>query len=97
MMSSFTVVVSLTHYLRHGSEQTAIVDAWIARVECGSANEISEVSHEHPGYQMVDENEAIPYEAAFLAEHPPTDDKVSAAIRIARERGWLVGDKWQRQ
>jgi hypothetical protein len=79
------------------SEQTAIVDAWIVRVERGSANEISEASHDHPGYQMVDENEAIPYQAAFLAEHPPTDDEVSAAIRKARERGWLVGNKWQRQ
>jgi hypothetical protein len=79
------------------SEQTAIVDAWIARVERALANEISEASHDHPGYQMVDANDAIPYQAAFLAEHPPTDDEVSAATRIARERGWLVGDKWQRQ
>jgi hypothetical protein len=78
------------------TEQVAIVDMWIARVERASANDISELSHEHPGYQMVGENETIPYEAAFLAEHPPTDDEVSAATRIARERGWLVADKWQR-
>jgi hypothetical protein len=78
------------------TEQVAIVDMWTARVERASANEISELSHEHPGYQMVGENETIPYEAAFLAEHPPTDDEVSAATRIARERGWLVADKWQR-
>jgi len=79
------------------AEEIAIVDAWIGRIERESASDISDLSHEHPGYRMVDENERIPYEAAFLAEQPPTDDEVAAATRLARERGWLDGDKWQRQ
>jgi hypothetical protein len=83
----------------HGitAEQLAIVDAWIERLSRATASEVSRLSHKHPGYQMVGENQTIPYGAAFLAENPPTDDDVSRAERIARERGWLVGKKWQRR
>ncbi len=76
--------------------QVAIVDAWIKRVERESAAEVSRLSHEHPGYKIVGANKTIPYDAAFLADRPPSDDDVIAAARIAHERGWLVGDKWQR-
>jgi len=80
-------------------EQTALVDAWISRIEKETANEISDFSHEHPGYQMVDENEPIPYESALLADAdcPMTDNEVARATQIARDRGWLVGDKWQQR
>jgi hypothetical protein len=78
-------------------EQLAIVDAWIECLSRATASEVSRLSHQHPGYQMVGENQTIPYGAAFLAESPPTDDDVSRAERIARERGWLVGKKWQRR
>jgi hypothetical protein len=78
-------------------EQLAIVDAWIERLSRATASEVSRLSHKHPGYQMVGENQAIPYGAAFLAESSPTDDDVARATRIAQERGWLVGNKWQRQ
>jgi hypothetical protein len=80
-------------------EQVAIVDAWISRIEKEPANEISDFSHEHPGYQMVDENEPIPYASAFLADadFPMTDDDISGAIQVALERGWLVGNKWQQR
>lgn len=79
------------------SEQVAIVDAWITRIEGEPANEISDFSHEHPGYQLVDENEPIPYESVFLADCPMTENEVSEAIQIARERGWLVGNEWQQR
>lgn len=78
-------------------EQLAIVDAWIDRLSRATASEVSRLSHEHPGYQMVGENQPIPYGAAFLAEAPPSDDEVAHAKRIASERGWLVGNKWQRR
>jgi hypothetical protein len=78
-------------------EQQAIVDAWISRIGQETANEISDFSHEHPGYQMVDDNEPIPYESAFLAEQSPSDGEIAQATRIARKRGWLVGDIQQRQ
>jgi hypothetical protein len=78
-------------------EQAAIVDAWIERFEHASANEVSRLSHEHPGYKVVGANETIPYDtAAFLADRPPTDHDVEAAKQIARKRGWLVGSRWQR-
>jgi hypothetical protein len=78
-------------------EQLAIVDAWIERLSRATANEVSQLSHKHPGYQMVGENQPIPYGAAFLAESPPTDDDSSRAKDIAQELGWLVGNKWQRR
>jgi hypothetical protein len=77
-------------------QQVAIIDKWIEKLSKASANEVSRLSHKHPGYQIVADNQAIPYDAALLAEHPPTDNDVKDAKRIARERGWLVGDKWQR-
>lgn len=79
------------------AEQQAIVDVWIARIKQETANEVSDLSHEHPGYLMVDDNEPIPYESAFLAEQPPTDGEIAKATRIARKRGWLVGESQQRQ
>lgn len=75
------------------SEQATIVDAWIRRIERETANEISDFSHEHPGYQMVDDNEPIPYESAFLAGHEPTDDEIDTATRVAHRREWFGGDK----
>jgi hypothetical protein len=77
--------------------QRAIVDTWIERVSQETANEISDVSHEHPGYQMVEDNEPIPYESAFLAEHEPTDDEIAIANRVARERGWLDDQRERRR
>jgi hypothetical protein len=74
------------------AEQQAIVDKWIARIEQETASEISDFSHEHPGYQMVEDNEPIPYDSAFLAEHQPTDEEIDTATRVARRRGWLGGD-----
>jgi hypothetical protein len=71
------------------SEQQAIVDKWIGRLAQETASEISDFSHEHPGYQMVEDNETIPYEAAFLGEYPPSNDAVATARRVARDRGWL--------
>jgi Protein of unknown function (DUF4065) len=80
-------------------EQVALVNTWISHIEGETANEISDFSHEHPGYQMVDENEPIPYESSFLADADCSmaDNEVSGAIQIARERGWLVGNKWQQR
>jgi hypothetical protein len=77
-------------------EQIEIVDAWIERIRHEPARAISDLSHQHPGYAMVGRDEEIPYESAFLAERPPTNNEVQEARRIAKERGWLVGDKWQR-
>jgi hypothetical protein len=78
------------------AEQQAIVDRWITRIGRETASEISDFSHEHPGYQMVEDNEPIPYEAAFLAELPPSNDEIAKATRVARERGWLDCNKQRR-
>jgi hypothetical protein len=77
-------------------DQVPIIDEWIERIGHMTAGEAKRLSHEHPGYMMVGKDETIPYDATFLADRPPSDDDVIAAARIAHERGWLVGDQWQR-
>jgi len=79
------------------AKQQAIVDRWIERVERETANEISDFSHEHPGYQMVADNEPIPYDSAFLADSDPIAIELETALGVARERGWLAGGQRQRR
>jgi len=78
-------------------EQQAIVDKWTSRIEQETASEISDFSHEHPGYRMVEDNEPIPYESAYLGEYPPSDDEIATARRVARERGWFDDSEQRRK
>jgi hypothetical protein len=77
-------------------EQRGIVDDCIRRVRDASARTIKRLSHDHPGYRLAAKNGAIDVDSAFLAIRPPSDEAVAAATRIATERGWLAGDRWQR-
>jgi hypothetical protein len=77
-------------------DQQRIVDGWIERIEGETASEISDFSHEHPGYRMVEDNEPIPYDSAFLADDELSGERLEAAMRVARRRGWL-DDRQQRR
>lgn len=59
------------------SELAAIADA-VATVRARTSAEVTALSHQHPGYQLVGDGEDIPYAAALLVEAPRT---VSGAIR----------------
>jgi hypothetical protein len=74
-------------------DQKRIVDQWIERIERETASEISDFSHEHPGYRMVEDNEPIPYESAFLADKELSGERLDLAMRVAQRRGWLDESK----
>lgn len=50
--------------------EIAIVDSVISDLCHQSANEVSDKSHEHPGWALAADGESIPYEAALLPEFP---------------------------
>lgn len=51
-----------------------------------SGSESSAASHREPGWQMVDENEAIPYETAFLRRPLITETVRRRVAELAAER-----------
>jgi Protein of unknown function (DUF4065) len=77
--------------------QIGIVDIWAERVGSASARQISELSHDHPGWLLAERDGAeIPYRTATLPLDRPSPDQVEEAKGVARGRGWLSADgKWQ--
>lgn len=70
------------------------LDKWISNVQRATAGEIERLSHEHPGYKMVEHNGTIPEAAAYLPTSPPSKERAERARRIAREQGWLTEQGW---
>lgn len=54
-----------------------------------TGTEVSEASHEEPGWRMVDEKESIPYETAFLRWPVVTDSVRRRVAELAVERSLL--------
>jgi hypothetical protein len=81
--------------------QLATVDIWIDRIASATASYISDLSHEHPGWLLAEENGVeIPYATALLPFERPSTDQVDRAKQVARERGWLTPDGewvWERE
>jgi hypothetical protein len=48
---------------------------------------------EHCAPVWLEEAASAPH--AFLADEPPSEEDAEAARSAARERGWLIGDRWQ--
>jgi hypothetical protein len=66
--------------------QRQMLDEAIEVEKRRSATESSAASHREPGWQMVDENETIPYETAFL-RRPVVTEKVRLRVaELAAER-----------
>ena len=55
------------------AEELGIVDSVAGELYGATATDASLMSHEEIGWQMVDERETIPYEAAFLRRAVSTD------------------------
>lgn len=56
--------------------EKALLDQAIETMRGRSGSDVSNASHREPGWQMVDDNETIPYETAFL--RPPV---VTASVK----------------
>lgn len=68
-------------------EQRALVDGLIKRLRGLNATEVSDLSHEYPGWQAVGMKEEIPYETIFvLPPRPLTTDELEHAKKLARTR-----------
>lgn len=69
------------------AEEIASVDRVISTLWGRTATEISEISHDDPGWRAVDEGDSIPLTMAFIAEAPEvTDHMRSRARKLAREQ-----------
>lgn len=80
--------------------QILVVNDWTDRVGAATATQISEMSHQHPGWLLAKKNgETIPYETAILPESRPAALEASRAREVARGRGWQSDDGewlWER-
>lgn len=75
--------------------QVLVLKDWIARISSAGSKEISELSHNHPGWRIAGSTGAdIPFATALLPEERPTGQDAEDAKRIARERGWLSEEGW---
>lgn len=51
-------------------EEIALVDAVIDRLKPYSGSDVSEISHQFPGWQLAQEGQAIPYAAVYIDNSP---------------------------
>ncbi len=74
---------------RLSATELAMLDQAITVEKARSGADASAASHLEPGWQMVEENESIPYETAFL-RRPVVTERVRRRVRdIAAERSPL--------
>ncbi len=69
--------------------QIEMLDRWTERIRIASASEISNLSHEHPGWKLAGRDRAeIPYHTVFLSPRKPPDEAVEYGRQLIREYGW---------
>lgn len=78
---------------RFSQAEVSLVDSVIARFAGRNGSQLSDLSHDHPGWRLSVEGEAIPYCTAFIAdpnEMELTDEEVvwvrSVVSRVQAER-----------
>jgi hypothetical protein len=74
--------------------ELALVRLYIRQFGEQSSQQVSDESHQLPGWRMAAEFQAIPYGASFLPEGPPRPDQVERAKELARQRGTLTDGGW---
>jgi hypothetical protein len=67
-------------------DELAVVDSVVAELYGTTATDASLISHAEVGWQMVEEHETIPYEAAFLRSPVVTDAVRRHGARLAEQR-----------
>jgi hypothetical protein len=71
---------------RLSATEKELLDQAIRATRGRSGAEMSAASHDEPGWQMVGENETIPYEAAFLRQPVVTEAVRRRVAELAAER-----------
>ncbi len=69
-----------------GADELEIIDQVLAEFAGWSGTAISDLSHQDLGWQMVDEGETIPFEAAFLRPPVLTEAVRAHGLELARNR-----------
>lgn len=69
-------------------EQLAIVDEVIDGLTGRTAKQVSDESHEHPGWQIVELDEEIPYTTGLISTRPVPDEVKEAGRSLATRFGW---------
>lgn len=66
-----------------------VIDRYVERMqEAGRAWIVSDGSHHHPGWDLTQDNEEIPYHIGAISRRKPTADDFQRADEIAVELGW---------
>ena len=70
--------------------QRAFLDIKMDEIaEQGTATEVSDLSHEHPGWRVTKDRDEIPYYAVHISAEGPTEADIAAADAVVREQGWV--------
>lgn len=79
---------AMTHFPDWHAWLRGFVDQWIAKITAVPATEISEASHQHPGWRLTTNREEIPYHTVFMSRRRPTDADLRRGEELALQHGW---------
>lgn len=65
----------------------ALVDGVIQMFHGFTATDVSDFSHDK-AWKATADYDMIPYEAALLSDHPPTEDDIARAHELSTKYGW---------
>ena len=65
----------------------ALVDGVIQMFHGLTATDVSDFSHDN-AWKATADYDMIPYEAALLSDHPPTEDDIARAHELSDKYGW---------
>jgi uncharacterized phage-associated protein len=68
--------------------QRPLVDAYIDKFANSPTWEVEDSSHKHPGWELTNEYEEIPYHVAFMSRRRPTARDLERAEQLVVEHGW---------
>ena len=69
-------------------DELALVDEVIAWIKPMTAQEASDLSHAEAGWNLVGDQEDIPYETALISTEPPSDDMLVRGRALAARFDW---------
>lgn len=67
-----------------------LVDEVIENLWWKTGREVSEMSHQEPGWKVVTEGETIPYETAWLSADPLSQAQVERGLEVAKRHELLA-------
>ncbi len=68
--------------------ERALIDEITDEYRDYTGERMKDVSHEHPGYKMVRDGEAIPYDSVFVSTRKPSDAAVEFGRQLIRDGKW---------